>query len=184
MSLPTFRLEITRQGWISSEPSSALDDLCSHGDLRLVIAGTVVAPGTGDNDYTLSTSALALLRTVESDHSPERPVADALILHCGQLLMTSCPIGIDWRVAHADGRVRISDVVRCDDLDASRAQSFPSLAADLTADEYRREVVAFAESAREPFVGIEKRFHDALDRQMYEEFWAEYERRLRRACDR
>ena len=177
---PKFEIEITSQGWITDKPSSKLDDLCSHGNLRLVIAGCVVAPGDGDDDYTLSTSALALLRTVESDHIPG-PDVDNLILHCGQLLMLSCPVGIDWQVTHSDGHVRLSDVVRFDDVDVRKAKRFPDLVAELSEAEYREEIAAFARAAKQPFVGVEKRFHEDVDRQDYEEFWAEYDDRLSRA---
>jgi hypothetical protein len=42
-------------------------------------------------------------------------------------------------------------------------------------------VVAFAEKAKEPFVGTEKTPADDYERQLYEEFWREYDGRLRRA---
>jgi hypothetical protein len=181
MSFPKFEIVITSQGWISDEPSSELDDLCSHGNLRVVIDGCVVVPGDGDDNYTISTSALALLRTVESDHTAARPGADSLIMHCGQLLMASCPIGIDWQVTHSDGHVRLADVVRYDETDVRTATRFPGLVAELSEAEYRQEVAAFAISAKQPFAGIEKRFHEDFDRQDYEEFWAEYDERLDRA---
>jgi len=69
---PKFEIEITSQAWITDQPSSKLDDLCSHGNLRLVIAGCVVAPGDGDDDYTLSTSALALSGRSSRITSPDR----------------------------------------------------------------------------------------------------------------
>ena len=178
-SLPAFEIEITSQGWITAEPSSELDDLCSHGNLRLVIDGRVVGPGDGGDNYTLSTSALALLRTLESDHVPG-PGTENLIVHCGGLLMLSCPIGIDWQIVHSDGRVRLSDVVRYDTVDVGEATRFPGLVAELSEAEYRRKVAAFARSAKKPFIGLEKRFHDGVDRQDYEAFWAEYDERLRR----
>jgi hypothetical protein len=177
---PTFEIAITSQGWITDDASSELEDLCSHGNLRLVIAGCVIAPGDGDDNYTLSTSALALLRTVESDHTPG-PGVDNLVLHCGQLLMLSCPIGIDWQVSHSEGRVRLSNVVHYDDVDVRNATRFPGLVAELSEAEYREAIAAFARSAKQPFVGIEKRFHEDIDRQDYEEFWAEYDARLSRA---
>jgi hypothetical protein len=180
MSSSKFEIEITSQGWITDEASSELDDLCSHGNLRLVIGGCVVAPGDGDDNYTLSTSALMLLRTLESDHVPG-PDVERLILHCGQLWMASCPVGIDWRVTHADGHVRLSDVVRSDDVDVRRATRFPGLVAELSEDEYHRRITAFAASAKQPFIGIEKRFHENTDREDYREFWAEYDERLSRA---
>jgi hypothetical protein len=177
---PDFAIEITGQGWIGSEPYDVQHDLCSHGDIRLVIGSSVITPGDSEGDYTISTSALALLRTLESDHSSEHPVADRLVLHCGMLLMVSCPIGIDWSVAHLPGRVRLSDVVRYDSTDEAEAARFPGLAV-VAEDEYRRQVVAFAEKAKLPFAGVEKVFEDDSDRQLYEEFWQEYEGRLSRA---
>jgi hypothetical protein len=174
MGLPDFQIEIASQGWIRPDAESARCDLCSHGDIRLVIGGCVIEPGDGEGEYTISTSALALLRTLESDHSAARPVAEKLVMHCGELLMLSCPYGIDWSVMHFTGGVRLFDVIR----DGAR---FPGVAVDLPEAEYRRQVVAFAEEARRPFEGIEKVFYEDFDRQNYEEFWREYESRLRRA---
>ena len=188
MSFPAFQIEIVTQGWLGDqkpEYDPAQHDLCSHGDIRLVIGGRVIAPGD-EGEYGISESALALLRTVESDHSPERPVAERLVPHgCGLILMLSCPIGIDWSVSHVGARVRLHDVVRYDSVDETQTLRFPGLAVELERDEYCREVVAFAEQAKQLFVGVEKVFEDGLfeddfDRQQYEEFWAEYDQRLTR----
>jgi hypothetical protein len=56
-----------------SEYDAAAVDLCSHGDVRLVIGGVTIAPGDGDGEYGISAAALGLLRTTESDWPP-RPV--------------------------------------------------------------------------------------------------------------
>jgi hypothetical protein len=180
-SLPEFKIDITEQGWITSKPESVSEDLCSHGDIRLVIGGHVIAPGDGSGDYTISTSALSLLRTLETDHSPDDPDAEQLILHCRMLLMLSCPIGIDWRVTHRDGRVFLSDMVRSDNTDPCDAVRFAGVAVELSEDAYRREIVAFANKAKEPFAGIEKVFPDEVEQREYEEFWLEFEGRLARA---
>ncbi|MDP9261738.1 MAG: hypothetical protein M3O89_07205 [Actinomycetota bacterium] len=80
MSDSVFEIEIITQGWTgSTEEDAERVDLCSHGDIRLTIGDCLIAPGDGEGDYTISTSALALLRTLESDHSPERPVAGSLV---------------------------------------------------------------------------------------------------------
>jgi hypothetical protein len=182
MSSADFSIEITRQGWLNSEPTD-LNDQCSHGDLRLVIGGEAIAPGD-EGDYTISTSALGLLRTLESDHSPERPVGPGtLILHCGMLIL-SCPVGIDWSVTHGNGRVRLHDVVRFDSTDVSEAVRFPGLEVEVEEEAYRREIVAFAESAKVPFVGVEKVLDDDDDdRKEWEDFWEEYERLLAAHAD-
>ena len=138
----SFELAITEQGWLEAPDwDAAREDLCSHGDLRLVIGGTVVAAGDGSGDYAISTSALALLRTLDSDHGRgARVVPTSLVMHCGGLLMTSCPYGIDWSVSHAEGRVLLGDVVK------NETERFPGLAVEISADEYRRAIVAFATS--------------------------------------
>jgi hypothetical protein len=182
MGHPDFEIEIITQGWVGGTPEQAKNDLCSHGDIRLVIGGCPVAPAAGEGDYTISTSALALLRTLESGHSPESRVAERLVLCCGMLSMLSCPIGIDWSVSHIGGRVRLLDVVRYDSTDESQAVLFPGLAVELAQDEYRRQVVAFAEQAKQLFDGVEKTLADDLERRDYEGFWQEYDARLGRAA--
>jgi hypothetical protein len=183
-----FRIQIIDQGWLDPAPGydPARQDLCSHGDIRLVIGGETIAEGTGARGYGISEAALALLRTLESDHTADDRVAERLVPHgCGTILMMGCPIGIDWTVLHRDGgRVRITDVVRYDDTAESTAQRFPAAEVELSADDYCREVVAFAETAKEPFAGVEKTPFDEDDRVDYEAFWTEYNERLERAAAR
>lgn len=172
---PAFEIEITSQGWITDEPGSARSDLCSHGGVRLVIGGEVILPGDEDDDYTISTSALALLRTLESDHSPRAPVAEGLILHCGMLLMLSCPIGVDWSVRHMGGHVVLDDIVRVDTFDEQGTTRFPGLTVELPEIDYRRRIVAFAEKAKAPFDGVEKVLDpDDWETELYPKFWSEY----------
>ena len=175
-----FEIEITSQGW--SEPRGGWDparcDLCSHGDIRLVIGGRVIAAGDDTGDYTISTSALALLRTLESDYSPDSGFPPtALVMHCGELLMVSCPYGINWSVRHRGGRVLLSDVVK------DESETYDGLTVDVSYDEYRGQVVAFAEKAKEPFAVVEKALDDST-RDEFEEFWREYDERLQRARTR
>lgn len=184
-----FEIEISEQGWLGTEGESPYD-LCSHGDIRLVIGGRLILPSGGrlgsyavdrEGGYTISTSALALLRTLESDHSRERRVADRLILHCGMIEMLSCPIGVDWSVAHLGARVRLDEVVRYDTVDVGEAVRVPGLAVELSEGQYRHEIVAFAEQAKQPFVGIEKTPADEYEEELYDQFWREYDERLSRA---
>jgi hypothetical protein len=181
---PAFHIEIVEQGWIapaSADYDAVARDLCSHGDIRLTIAGETIAAGDGAGEYGISEAALGLLRTLESD-TPDgqgEPFADRLIPHgCGAILMRSCPIGIDWAVRHVDGRVRIGDVVKHVSIDDSEAVRFPHLVVELPIGEYRDEIISFALRAKEPFEGIEKSFSDDFDRQSYADFWEEYGRLL------
>jgi hypothetical protein len=182
-----FEILITQQGWLAENDPDldydpALVDLCSHGGIRLTIGGQVIALGEDDYEYGISESALALLRTLESDHSPVRRVAERLIFHgCGTILMMGCPVGIDWSVSHVDGQVRIDDVVRYDTVNETEAVRFPGVAAELSEDEYRLQVVAFAEWAKEPFEKIAKEPADDFDQQQHADFWGEFDARLSRA---
>ena len=178
---PDFEIQITEQGWISDQPDSVRDDLCSHGDIRLVIGGRVIAPGDGQGGYTISTSALTLLRTLDVDYSSSPGTDNQMILCCGMILMTSCPIGVYWSVSHAAGRVRLADVAFCEEIGSVR--EFPGLSVDLAEDEYRRRIVAFAHEAKQPFAGIEKVIDEDWERDMYREFWREYNARLDRAAE-
>jgi hypothetical protein len=111
MSPPDFEIEITEQGWLDPDLDDDPADLCSHGDIRLVIGGRVIAPGD------------------------------------------------------VDGTV-----------------DFPGLAVEIAESEYRRQIVAFAEKAKEPFdAGSPKTPAGEIDEELYAEFWREYNGRLSRA---
>lgn len=200
MSLPGVHIEIVRQGWLEPDPREAADfdpvvsDYSTHGDIRIVIGGQTIASGE-DGEYGISEAALGLLRTITSNRtrSPVKTPASwpghgtaeehqklmRLIPHgCGLMLMMNCPIGVDWTVEHANGRVRISEIYRCDDVGAVAVQEYPNVVVEVPLAEYRNEIVAFAQRAKEPFDGITKSFGDDFDREMFVEFWEEYDRLL------
>jgi len=180
-----FEVEIVEQGWLKGDAhyDVVAYDLCSHGDIRLVIGGEVISAGDrGEQKYGISETALALLRTLEADHSVDAPVAEQLVMHgCGTILMTTCPVGIDWSVSHIGGHVRIANVVRRDTVAAPDEVLFPGLTAEIDEAGYRRQVIAFADRAKELFAGIDKLLEDDFDRREYEGFWREYEGLLQRA---
>lgn len=172
-----FQIRIVTQSWLDG--SSPEQDLCSHGNIKLVIGGQRVT--SGSEDFGISESALALLRTLESNHSSEEPIAQQLVFHgCGTILMSGCPIGVDWNVNHLNGRIRISDVVRYDGTGELEVERFSGLMAEMPDEEYRREIIAFANEAKQLFAGVRKIFADEFDRQQYEKFWDEYTRLLNR----
>lgn len=183
-----FEIEITMQGWLgANDPDLTYDpsrvDLCSHGGVRLTIGGRLISAGEHNDEYGISESALALLRTLESDHSPRRPVAERLIFHgCGLILMMGCPIGIDWSVSHGVGEVSIHDVVRYDDVDETKAVRFPDITVTIPEADYVDQVVAFAERAKRLFEGITKEFDSDFELQQYRDFWSEFDGRLERAA--
>ncbi len=171
-----FSLKILTQDWLGNEPQQF--DLCSHGQVSLIIGGQIVLDGR--ETYGLSESALALLRTLEMDHSQDHPVAEKLIFHgCGTILMQGCPIGVDWAVKHDGEMVWLSNVKRWDSPDAKRPTLFPALQVVLPQAYYRDVVMAFARQVQQFFRGKEKEFIDEQDRSAYLKFWLEFDSR----CD-
>ena len=170
-----FRIELLDQGWLGGlEPD---DDPCSHGHLRLTIGG-IEAVG-GSERYGISESALALLRTLAAEHTPQAPVADRMIFHgCGTFLMMGCPIGADFSVRHRASLVNVGNVVRYDTTNEDQAVRFTNLDVTMPALEYRIEVLAFAVRARELFAGSTKRFADDFYAQQYHDFWIEFDQLL------
>jgi len=173
-----FRIEILEQSWFKD--SSPSEDPCSHGRIKLRVGDKTVA--SGEEEYGISVSALALLKTLDSNHNRKNQVADRLILHgCAQLLMAHCPIGIDWSVTHLEGgRIRIADVVRYDTTRESEAVCFPRLSVEIPEEIYRAQVLSFARKAKQLFAGVEKTFYGTLEKREYEDFWREYEEQLSR----
>jgi hypothetical protein len=196
VSDPSFEIEILEQGWKCVERGGESPyDVCSHGDIRLVIGGRTILPDESKSGsyavdrasgHTINTTALALLRTLEADHSRRRPVADRLILHCGGTILSpelsGCPIGVDWRVRHLGDRVRLDQVVRYPSVYVKEAERFRGLAVELSEDEYRQRIARFAHEARQPFLETEKIPEEGLE-YLYDEFWQEYDERLSRAID-
>ena len=170
VALPSFHIEITKQGWLgtpSDDYDPAVVDLCSHGDIRLVIGGEVIADGDDGDGVGISEAALGLLRTLSSDYrgSHDDPYGDRLIPHgCGTILMMGCGIGIDWSVGHLSDQVCITDVVR---YESSGPIRYPGLEVLVASSYYRADVVAFAQHAKEPFEGIEKSFSSPDERVEY-----------------
>ena len=171
-----FALTILSQHWLVPDQSEG--DLCSHGTIRLVVGGQIVVDG--EEDYGLSPTALALLRTLDANHTPETPVAQQLVFHgCGLMLMSGCPIGLDWSVLHTHGVVVLSDIRRHDSTSSVPTVRL-SLSVSVPLPHYRQQVLAFA-TAVQQFVSVspEKRLSDPFDQEQYGAFWTEYSRLLR-----
>jgi hypothetical protein len=167
-----FKIQILEQGWLKGcDPRM---DLCSHGKISLIIGDTRIADE--GEEFGISESALAMLRTIESNHSADAPVAQRMIFHgCGNILMMSCPVGIDWRVTHLDSEtVQIGDVVWYPETSEDKARRYSGLTVDVPALEYRSQVWNFARQAREPFQTVTKQFDNIFNKREYKKFWKEF----------
>ncbi len=170
-----FQLEILEQGWLPVEPMS---DPCSHGRVRIVAGGVTIE--SGEEGSGINTSALALLRTLETDHEPDGSLG--LIVHgCGLFPLMDCPLGIDWSVGRRPGVVRLGDFTRCADIRRGWQRLGDSVV-EVPEKVYSQVVRGFASKALEPLKnrgflvppGEEEPYRGA-----WEEFWAEYHERLR-----
>jgi hypothetical protein len=85
------------------------EDLCAHGGVELKIDDYLIIDPEED-DWTVSAGALHLLRTLEADHTPKKPVGGQLFPCCGHTMIDSrhsenvvivcCPTGLDFEVKH------------------------------------------------------------------------------------
>ena len=153
-------LSLSDLGWLDGRPDDH-NDRCAHGRVCLEVDGTFLMRPE-DGAWTVSASALFLLRTLTDDHTPDEPVAEASQLFpcCGfnvaegsdryPGLCFGCPTGIDVWVQHADGQVTLTrgnlqatipfrDWVRAvhafaDDVTRLYAESAPKAAPDNAAE--------------------------------------------------
>jgi hypothetical protein len=160
-AVPLFSLDLIEQHWC--EPDSEHDP-SQGGRLRVVINGILVIDGEQD-DIGVARSALALSRTLLSDHTLESPVAEQLVLHdCGfATTLGSCGIGANWWVRHDHELVRLDDVVRNDTAGRTESTSFPKASCVVPYADYEAEVVRLARAVLDFAANARKEFTDDFD---------------------
>lgn len=112
----SFDIKIIRQHWVDDAENDNPDDLCSHGEIYVRIGRTELSTKESGS-WTLSSTALYLLRTIHEDYEAGK-YASQLIPCCGHFFIADeknpgavsiigCPNGIDWTICHLpDGRVK------------------------------------------------------------------------------
>ncbi|UNJ81365.1 hypothetical protein LIT32_25295 (plasmid) [Bacillus sp. CMF21] len=171
-------IKIENQRWLCNDK----EDLCSHGEIILNVNGTIITQSYIDEEWGISESALALLRTLDKDYICDPDIEEGLILHgCGTILMMGCPISIHWTVKHIDGQVILSDFVKVTTTNPKTGSIYyPGLEIKLSKNEYTNQVVSFALQAKKLFDNSkEKLISDDFDKEMYEDFWDEYNQLLK-----
>ena len=135
-----FEIEVLEQKWISDDAERS--DLCSHGKLRLIIADENILSDESNLDWTLNTSALRLLRTIESNHIAKKDFE--LILHCGGLLMMNCPIGVYFDLEHNGNKVKVSNIKKQFGVGEADSKLYSGIEVVLDKTSYAKEVIKFA----------------------------------------
>jgi hypothetical protein len=109
-------LSADRLHWISDDGSDEPSDLCAHSPVTCQIDDQVIAQPE-DGDWTVSASAIFLLRALGRDHTKESKVGDQIFPCCGhgifdvgepEVVICGCPSGIDFEIRHTDTTFQLS----------------------------------------------------------------------------
>ena len=165
-----FHIEATRLHWLNDDGADDPTDLCLHGHVIARFGSAVL-----EDDCTVSTTALRLLKTLEEDH-PYRGDDEQMLPCCGHFLVPSddlqtvtyiggCFNGTDWALLHDEGYIRI---VLADGREFS-----------IDPDEYRAEVFRFADAIKAYYDSCLPKIlpNDEFSRNGYIAFWNEWQRR-------
>ena len=103
-------LEPREISWIKEQADDP-NDLCAHGKVYFEIDGDVLV-NEHDGTWTVSASALYLLRSLESNHSKNGPDHRQIFPCCGfwmldiegeeDVAIWGCPNGIDFDISQSD----------------------------------------------------------------------------------
>ncbi|MBT2559381.1 hypothetical protein J7E24_16450 [Hymenobacter sp. ISL-91] len=169
-----FDLRLLNIGWLENMEEE--QDLCAHGQVLARIGNTVVSDASGSS-WTVSATALFLLRTLTLNHTPAAPVGDQLLPCCGfamwpnpddisgDVLVFGCPNGVDWSVENTAGGVILTP--------PEGAQVV------ITSQEYQHTVLQFVDEVH-AFYQTSKPKElptDPEDAAGYAAFWREWHRR-------
>jgi len=171
-----FDIQILNQYWADQKDDNT-DDLCSHGEIHLTINEVDVIT-EHDGEWTLSTSALQLLRSVFSDFQGQDT---SMILHCGMLLMMGCPISVSWDVTHTQDAVRINNVYKIPTV-RGNTERFGEAEVELKLVEYARPIIKFADEVYDFFNrSEEEKVSKGYEDREFAQFWQEFSEKRQRA---
>ncbi|MCP4176891.1 MAG: hypothetical protein GY756_03920 [bacterium] len=147
------------------------NDLCAHGNVFVKINEEVICD-KDSLEVTVSSTALYLMRTLESDYKKD-DYASQLLPCCGHFYMTDddnyfvaimgCPSGIDWTISHIDDN-KIKHV-------SEKGQE-----AIIKLDTYKEIVLEFVDKVEEFYKKSKPKItpKDDFDKKGYLTFWNEW----------
>lgn len=168
MSNREFIIEILDLHWL--KPDDNDDDLCVHGRVYLKIGDSVLA-NKESGDWTLSSTALYLLRTLEYDYIKD-DISTQILPCCGHTLIPDddnqcviiqgCNIGIDWQIMHDGNNVKL--------ILEDGSETIVEF------NQYKKTVLDFADKIEEFYNTSLPRIipDDEYDRKGYRYFWEEW----------
>lgn len=113
MSNQQFIIEVLNLHWINNIDDG--NDLCVHGHLYLKIGDTIIS-NEESGDWTLSSTALYLLRTLENNYKNDGnstqilPCCGHVFYYDGEtekVIIQGCYLGVDWEVIHEENQVKL-----------------------------------------------------------------------------
>jgi len=164
--------------WVKGKEDDP-DDQCAHGRVLFQVNDTIfVKPA--DGIWTISASALYLLRTLTEDHTIENPVSESNFLFpcCGftvwpagkrfNVLCMGCNTGVDIEIFHSDDMVSIKSPVGSEKVSES---------------EWAIAVLGFVTSVQDFYraSAFKVAIEDAYDKQGWAAFWQEWNERYQDA---
>ncbi|NHM07500.1 hypothetical protein G4D82_09735 [Flavobacterium sp. CYK-4] len=166
-----FTIKILNQEWISKNDSRK--DLCSHGKFELIIKNVKILCENDELDWTINTSTLNLLRCIESNHIANENYD--LILHCGELLMLSCPIGIYLDLTHENDLIKIKNIKKQFGVSDNDFIEFSNLSVEIPKIDFAKQVLNVAEEVKDFFKKQPERiFDNENDKMLWKDFWEEF----------
>ncbi len=133
-------LEAVRLHWIKDDGIDDPADLCAHSPINFRIDSAIVTE-PNDGDWTVSASAIYLLRALQRNHTKHSPVGEHIFPCCGhaiydmgtpEVMIIGCPNGIDFEIRHDADNCLIT-------TEEGRLFSVPEI-------EWAREVFRFTDS--------------------------------------
>lgn len=167
-------LRPTNLHWIDGSIDDPTD-LCAHSSVDFRIGdSSLVKPS--DGDWTVSATALYLLRTLSRPRSKHQPIAEFLFPCCGngifevegqeEVLIIGCNFGIDFEVAQIDSEVFLTE-------ENGTQHRIPMAA-------WKTAVCQFSDAVQEFYAGSSPRQpEDDADRASFRKFASEWSRRRR-----
>ena len=163
--------------WLNTD-SDCPGDLCAHGSVKFSVDGLEIV--NSSDEWTVSASAIYLLRTLERNHTKEDPVGEHLFPCCGHsmhavddsddVLIIGCPSGIDATIEHFEDEIRIT-------ADSGEYRSVPKT-------QWVDAVLKFSSTIREFYdSSVEKTPSDDVARDGFNSMLLEWERRHPRPTD-
>lgn len=165
-------LEPKEMTWIKGQEDDP-NDLCAHGKVHFEIDGKVLV-NENDGEWTISASALYLLRTLESDYMKDEPLFEHVFPCCGfnmydiedkeDVIISGCPSGINFEIIHDENKIKIM------------FDSFEPFV--ISQENWREAVVRFSESVMNFYLeSSPKTPYSEMEKKGFDKFMSEWKRR-------